>query len=158
DKNFYSIPPTLRDGNIVSPELPRAKGDVMKSHMLACVLLLAASPLSAAPSDQVVKFACDTELKVYKGKTPGTYPLRGVYLEIGRQQIRVLGTSAFDGTYSEDRSDERVMYLRHPSNPLYGGSINRINGDLSLVKWSDGNKSQAEMLVSGACRPYKPLF
>ena len=125
---------------------------------LACAFLWVTSPVSAAPAEQVIKFACDSELKIYKGKTPGTYPLRGIYVEIGRQQVRVVGTSALDGTYVGERSDERIMLLRHPSDPLYGGSLNRINGDLWLVKWSDESKSNAQMSVSGECRPYKPLF
>lgn len=130
----------------------------ISSCILVCAFLLLASPLSAARADQVVKFSCDSELKIYKGNLPGSYPLRGIYVEISGQQVRVVGASGFDGTYIAVRNDERMMFLRHPSDPLYEGNLNRINGDLWLVKWSDKNKSSSQMSVSGECRPYKPLF
>jgi hypothetical protein len=130
----------------------------ISSWILVCAIWSFAPPVAAATDDRVVKFACDTELKIYKGDLPGSYPLRGIYVEISGQRVRVVGTSGFDGTYEILETDERMTYLRDPSDLLLEGNLNRINGDLWLAKWSDANKSSMQRSVSGQCRPYKPLF
>lgn len=137
------------------------RGDAMNDlpfGILVCAFLSVTIPLSAAPASPFVKFACDSELKIYKGTTPGSYPLRGIYVEINGPELRVVGAAGFEGTYVGVRSDERMMFLRSVSEPLIEGNLNRINGDLWLVKWSDEKKSNSQMSVSAQCRPYKPLF
>ena len=128
------------------------------SCISVCAFTCFASPLSAAPADLVAKFSCDGEWKIYEGTTPGTYKLRGIYVEVRGHQLRVNGAGSFDDAYQEMRSDERLMFFRHPSDSLFEGNLNRINGDFWLVRWVDERKTKAASSISAECRPYKPLF
>ncbi len=120
----------------------------------------------------VFSFAADQNLEVNHLQCEGTYdkfttkdirgiPITGIYLEVSNSYVKILGAAAFDGLYSVVTNREDGIGITLESNTFYGGFLNRLNGNLSLMEKSNIAKDgsfKINQLLKALCQEAKPLF
>ena len=133
------------------------------NRTIAITLLASASALCNAQESAVTKLQC--EGKYYDNTSTDTrtkdVPMKGIYVEISGDRVKVLGAAGFNATYSVITRLENGVGFRLESNPSYGGFLNRFSGQLSLTEKGavakDGSHKLKQMMVA-ECGKAKSLF
>ena len=87
--------------------------------------------------------------------------MKGIYVEIAGDRVKVLGAIGFDATYSVITRREDGVGFQLESNPSYGGFLNRFSGQLSIMEKGAVAKDGSYNLkqgMSAACGKAKSLF
>jgi hypothetical protein len=101
-------------------------------------LRIAAAALLAAPCawafpPAATKLTCDGKYSRYEKPTTET-TLRGIYLDVSANRIRIDGAAGFDGAYLVSQTDERTVGFVKEGDLSSRGVLNRLNGDLTLTQ------------------------
>jgi hypothetical protein len=128
---------------------------------IAITLLASISALCNAQDSGVTKLQCEGTYDNYTSADMRDAPVKGIYLEISGDRVKVLGTVGFDATYSVITRRENGVGFQLESNPSYGGFLNRFSGQLSLMekgaKTEDGG-FKLRQVMSAVCGKAKSLF
>jgi hypothetical protein len=81
--------------------------------------------------------------------------VRGIYIDISANKLRIDGAIAFDGSYVVTQADERTVSFAHEADPALRGIVNRLNGDLSIGHYN--GKTRISGLVA-ECKVAKHMF
>lgn len=127
--------------------------------MITLILILA---FSNAAKSETVRMQCEGSYSSYLQKpVVGDVPISGIYIEISEDQVRILGGAGFDSTYSIVARIETGIGFELASDRSYGGFLNRLTGQLSLMQQgpaqSDGSFKIMQSL-DAKCTKAKPLF
>lgn len=131
------------------------------NRTIAIMLLASASALCNAQESAVTKFQCEGKYNNYTSTDMRDVPIKGIYVEISGDRVKVLGAVGFQGTYSVITRREDGVGFRLESNPSYGGFLNRFSGQLSIMEKGavakDGSFN-AKQMMSAECARAKALF
>jgi streptogramin lyase len=113
-------------------------------------------PLHAAAIFTPIKLTCDGSFRGLGARQD--IPLRGIFLEISKSYVKILGVPVFSGgnTYKINIYDEQSVIFRSNSKNI-SGHINRSNGELSIFEFVDGS-SVIPNSFDAICTPYRPIF
>lgn len=124
------------------------------SVVLAALIL---GPCMANAQEQIVRLQCDGTADFYNANPPiRDMKVSGIYLEIGKDSIKVAGSMGWDGEFEIKRSDPASVFFVSPRNAEYFGSVNKYSGEFQLNRMQNQSKFSAS--TRGVCRPAKPLF
>jgi len=128
---------------------------------IAIALLSSASALCNAQGAGIAKLQCEGTYDNYASADARDVPIKGIYIEVSDDQIKVLGTVGFDATYSVVTRREDGLGFQLDANSSYGGFLNRFSGKLSLLEKgttaSDGS-FKLKQAISAVCGKAKSLF
>ncbi len=129
----------------------------MKRVQASVVLAALVLPCPANAQEQIVRLHCTGTANFYDSNPPiRDVSVKGIFLEIGRDLIRVAGSVGWDGEFKIKRSDSASVFFVSSLNDEYFGSVNRHSGEFQLIKRRES--SQILAMTNGVCRPAKPLF
>jgi len=132
------------------------------NRTIACALLASASALCYAQDAGTTKLQCEGTYTNFAYPDMRDVPIKGIYVEVSGDRVKVLGTTAFDASYSVITRREDGLGFRHESNPLYNGFLSRFSGELTVMEKGaivkDGVMSQLKQILNAVCRKAKPLF
>ena len=131
------------------------------NRTIAITLLVSASALCNAQESAVTKLQCEGQYDNYTSTDMRDVPMKGVYVEISGDRVKVLGAIGFDATYSVITRREDGVGFQLESNPSYGGFLNRFSGQLSIMEKGAVAKDGSFKLkrgMSAACGKAKSLF
>lgn len=124
----------------------------MKRLIAAATLVMLPLSAAAAPAELV----CEGTLYWY-GEKSGSMPISGIHILVADETVQVSGTALYSATYPIDREKSdaaRVVF----DLGLHTGDINRYNGKLGLVNWTDDTKTNFNNIISATCGKADPLF
>jgi len=103
--------------------------------LVASAAFLAAPAASAFPP-AATKLTCDGKYSRYEKPVTET-ALRGIYLDVTANKIKIDGAAGFDGNYVVSQTDERTVGFVKEGDLSSKGLLNRLNGDLTLTQVKD---------------------
>ena len=139
---------------------PKKKPCVM-NRTIAIILLTSASALCNAQDSGVTKLQCDGTYDNLTSTDMRDMPVKGIYVEVSGDRVKILGTVGFDATYSVTTRPENGIGFQLESNPSYGGFLNRFSGELYLMEKGSVAKDgsfKLKQLMSAVCGKAKSLF
>lgn len=128
---------------------------------IAITLLVSLSELCNAQDSGLTKLQCEGTYNNYTSSDMRDIPIKGIYLEISSDQVKVLGAPGFDATYSVITRREDGVGFQVESNSSYGGFLNRFSGQLFLTEKGPIAKDGGYKLkqgISAVCGKAKSLF
>jgi hypothetical protein len=129
----------------------------MKKPLLLAVMVLCST---FAAAEEPTRLQCSGTYDNYLMENARDIPAKGVYVEVSEKHVKVLGAPGLSATYSIiTRNDHGIGFQLH-SDGAYGGFLNRLSGDLSLMQTeaaANGSKKAIQML-SATCVKARPLF
>ena len=131
------------------------------NRTIAITLLASASAVCNAQDAGITKLQCEGTYDNYTSTDTRDVPVKGIYVEVSGDRVKVLGAVGFDAIYSVITRREDGLGFQLESNPSYGGFINRFSGQLSLMEKGAIAKDGSFKLkkgVSAVCGKTKSLF
>ncbi len=127
--------------------------------LLGLMLLMGASETWAQA--EVIRLQCDGNYSDFSTDIRNVES-RGDFVEIKKDTVRLVDFVMFAGpkgvTYRITDSNETRIAFMLPTNTSYGGTLNRLSGNISLSVQDPINENKLRAIYSGVCRPAKPLF
>lgn len=128
---------------------------------IAITILISTSSLCNAQDSGITKLQCEGTYDNYTSTDMRDVPVKGMYVEISSDRVKVLGSAGFDASYSVITRRENGLGFQLESNRSYGGFLNRFSGDLSLMEKgvveNDGSFKMKQS-ISAVCGKAKSLF
>jgi hypothetical protein len=122
--------------------------------------MIAVSVLVLSPAlcnaQEPTRLQCEGTYDNYTIAGAREIPIKGIYLEISGERVKVEGALGFNATYSIITRKENGIGFQLESNQAYGGFLNRFSGQLSLME-----KASAETVnqtLTAFCSKARPLF
>ena len=131
------------------------------NRTITVMLLTSASALCNAQESGVTRLVCEGTYDNYTSSDMRDVPLKGIYVEVFGDHVKIRGSAGFDATYSVITRREHGLGFRLDSNPSYSGFLNRFSGELQvnekgLVK-KDGSY-KVKQIIMAVCGKAKSLF
>ncbi len=140
------------------------EGTRMKSLTVGIGLgiLLLTSVLSNAQDHGPIKLQCEGKYTNFSKAEYRDLPVKGIFVEILGDRVKVVGAPGFDATYSVIKRFENGVGIQLDSNSSFGGFLNRLSGELSLAEkdevQKDGSFKKYRQIINATCRSARPLF
>ena len=131
------------------------------SKAITLTILIFFSALCSAQDLGVTKLQCEGTYDNYTSTDMRDMAVKGMYVEISGDHVKVLGSVGFDATYSVVTRRENGLGFQLASNQSYGGFLNRFSGELSLSEKGEVEKDgsfKMRQYISALCGKAVSLF
>ncbi len=129
--------------------------------VIIVIILFFSSAFCDAQDQNPVKLQCEGTYSNFSKHDKSEIPIKGIYIEILRDRMTVLGAPGFDATYSVTNRPDNGLGIQLDSNKSFEGFLNRFSGELSLVekgKVAKDGSFKIRQLINAVCHKASALF
>ena len=131
------------------------------NRAISLTSLVLVSSLCSAQDLGTTKIQCEGTYNNYSSTDMRDLPVKGMYVEISGDRVKVMGAIGFDATYTVVTRREDGLGIQLDSDRSYGGFINRFSGQLSLMEKGEVEKDgsfKVKQGIDALCSKAKSLF